>query len=75
MEAGLQQFASLNRCYEEPMDLSPAHDPLTKIQMTLDTVIADQHSLRQAIDQVTPDWAPPRMVGHQTVSANHLPDF
>lgn len=75
LEAGLQRFAALQRRDEEPMDLSPADEPLTRIQMTLDAVVADQRSLRQAIDQATSQRAPPRMVDRQNVSANPPPQF
>ena len=47
LEAGLQRFASLQRRDEEPMDLSPTDDPLTRIQTTLDAVVADQRSMQK----------------------------
>ena len=52
------------------MDLAPTDDPLTKIQTTLDAVVADQQNLGQAIDQAAPQQAPQRMLNHQQVSAN-----
>ena len=69
LESGVQCLASLNRQDEELMDLSLANYPLTKIQATLEAVIADQHSIRQAIDEAVPAWLPPCAVACKAVSA------
>ena len=63
LKAGLHIFSTLSKRDEELMDLSPVDDLLTRIQTTLDTVMANQRSLRQAINQATPHQEPPRMVG------------
>ena len=58
LEAGLQRFVSLQRRDKGPMDISPAGDPLTRIQLTLDAVLADQRNMGQAIDQSISQWEP-----------------
>ena len=51
------------------MDLSPNDDPLTRTQTTLDAVLADQQSMRQAINQAALQQAPQHMLNRQRVSA------